>query len=142
MMSGDRCKRRRRAGLGCAAVLAALLAAGPVLAEGCGGLAGEYLFDVTNAELSTALKQRLGDVFTRFDDRYQTQVPFEPTDDGYVYAAACMAHSCTVDEAFLGIDEATCDVFVGLLENGEYTLVVPASWPPSLDDARRAWMSR
>jgi hypothetical protein len=69
-------------------------------------------------------------------------VPFEATGDGYVYAPACMAHSCTVDEAFLGIDEATCDVFVGLLENGEYTLVVPASWPASLDEARRAWMSR
>lgn len=112
-------------------------------AADCRGLAGQYLFDVKNAALSGALKTALAKSFKRFDDRYQVQVPFEQTGDGYVYAPACMAHSCSVEEAFLGIEESSCKIFAALLEDGKYTLVIPDSdWPASLEKARQDWMNR
>ena len=64
------------------------------------------------------------------------------TGDGYVYAAACMAHTCTVDEAFLGIEESTCKVYIALLEDGKYTLVSPKTgWPSPLERVRQTWMT-
>ncbi len=126
-------------------VLAAALSLAPqaALAANCRHLAGKYFSDVHNRTLTAAIKSRLGGAYKRFDDRYQVQVPFEATGDGYVYAPACMAHNCTVDEAFLGIKESTCKVFVALLENGHYTMVAPPSgWPASLDQQRHHWMNR
>jgi hypothetical protein len=132
-----------RFALRCAVALLAGLSAGSASFAECQNLAGQYLFDVGNPALTEALKARLGDAIERFELRYQVQVPFEATGDGYVYAPACMAHSCTIDEAFLGVEEATCDVFVALLENEQYTLVLPDSpWPTSVYDARRDWMNR
>ncbi len=126
-----------------ALLLSTVFAQGSAIAAECTGLTGQYFFDVENAALTASLKSLLGKNFKRFDDRYQVQVPFESTGDGYVHAAACMPHSCTSDEAFLGIEESSCDVFVGLLEDQHYTLVVPDSaWPASLEEARQAWMSR
>jgi hypothetical protein len=131
-----------RTALHCAALIAGLSAGSAAHAD-CGGLAGQYFFDIDNPALTEALAARLGDAVARFDERYQVQVPFEATGDGYVYAPACKAHDCGSNEAFLGVDEATCDVFAALLEDAQYTLVLPDSpWPQSLYDARRAWMGR
>ncbi len=132
----------RRIGLSAALALALALAGTPASAADCHGLTGQYLFDVKNAALTASLKSLLGKAFKRFDQRYQVQVPFESTGDGYVYAAACMPHNCTVDEGFLGIEESSCKVFVGLLENEKFTLVRPDSaWPASLEQARKKWMT-
>ena len=130
---------------GVVAVLAGLLAAAPVpaFAAECPGLAGQYFFDVNNPGLDDALNERLGNARRRFVNRYEVQTPFESTGDGYVYASACMAHSCTIEEAFLGIEESTCQVYVALLEDSKYTLVLPRSpWPASLEKARRDWMNQ
>jgi hypothetical protein len=132
-----------RAAPQCAVALVAGLSAGSASSAECRGLAGQYLFDIDNPTLTEALEARLGGAVARFDERYQVQVPFEATGDGYVYAPACKAHDCGSNEAFLGVDEATCDVFVALLEDEQYTLVLPDSpWPQSLYEARHAWMNR
>ena len=124
------------------AALALALASTPAFAANCHGLKDKYFFDVHNKTLAKSLKSRLGKAFRRFDDRYQTQIPFASAGDGYVFAPACMAHSCTVEEAFLGIDEETCAVFVSLLEDGKHTDSFPASgWPPALESARQDWIN-
>jgi hypothetical protein len=114
----------------------------PAVGAECRDLTGEYLFKHYDDLLKPELQAQLGNVFQRWEDRYHVQVPFKSTGDGHVFAAGCKAHNCTIDEAFLGIDEATCKVFVALLENEDYTLVMPAVWPASLDQARQDWMSR
>jgi hypothetical protein len=138
-----RAMKGHRIALVLTAALACTSAAAPAAAADCTGLTGEYLYDHYDNLLKPELQAQLGDVFQRWEDRYDVQVPFESTGDGYVYAAGCKAHSCTIDEAFLGIEEATCTAFVALLENEQYTLVLPdAQWPASLYDARQAWISR
>jgi len=130
------------AGLAAAVTLSLALAGAPALAADCSGLAGQYLFDIHNPALTAAIKMQAGNARRRFDNRYEVQVPFESTGNGYVHAAACMAHSCSIEEAFLGIQESTCKVFIALLEDGKFTLVSPKSgWPHALDQARKDWMA-
>jgi len=131
-----------RAALGCALALVTGLAAAPASSAECWNLAGKYLFDVEDGPLKATIEKQLGGVYKRFDERYQTQVPFETTGDGYVYASGCMAHNCSVDEAFLGVEEKSCRVFVALLENEKFTLLIPGVWPAALDKARRDWVNR
>lgn len=142
-MTSDAHRSRSVAGRAAAVTLLAALASVPAQAADCDRLAGQYFFDVQNPKLAAALKASLGEAYQRFDERYQVQVPFEVAGDGYVYAAACMPHACTVEEAFLGVETATCKVFVALLEDSSYTLTTPENgWPEPLEAQRQAWMSR
>jgi len=107
--------------------------AGPA-AAGCEGLAGEYYLDVRNEAFAAALRRGLGADLGRFEDRFQTIVPFEEAGDGTLFATGCRQHECTVEEAFLGVEAASCVPYVALREGGEVTQTFPdlKAWPAAL----------
>lgn len=118
----------------------ALLGPLPAAAADCGGLAGQYFFDVQNGPLRGPLQQRLGRSYAAFEARMQTTVPFE-TAGGYAFATGCRPHNCTIDEAFLGVEPRSCAVYVGLLEENRGFRFVPdlSSWPGPLRERAAAW---
>lgn len=134
-----------RSKLACRAVVAGLLSIGAVSAAAadCQDLAGQYIFDVSNKALTANLKKRLGKSYSAFDGRMQTVVPFEGA-GGYLVSTGCMAHNCTIEEAFLGVEPQTCAVYVGLLREGRPISYFPklSSWPAPLKTQAASWSAK
>src|SRR5262249_34555053 len=80
---------------------------------------GKYPSEMFKKEpgLKTRLRTLLGTSYKAFFDRLQTEVPIEKDGDAIV-ARGCMAHSCTVEEAILVIQNET--PYVALRMNGKF----------------------
>lgn len=73
--------------------------------------------------LKTKLRTLLGTSYKAFFDRMQTEMPIEKDGDAVV-ARGCMAHSCTIEEAILVIQNQT--PYVALKMNSKFSKTFPA----------------
>jgi len=81
---------------------------------------GKYPSELFKKEpaLKTKLRTLLGANYKAFFDRMQTEMPIE-RDGEAIVARGCMAHSCTVEEAILVIQNET--PYVALRMNGKFS---------------------
>jgi hypothetical protein len=63
--------------------------------------------------LKTRLRRLLGANYRMFFDRLQTELPIT-NDGGVLIIHGCMAHECTVEESFLGIDLSADQLHVAI----------------------------